>query len=189
MHRYWPQLPRKVEFFAIGASTALSLQAENVAVQSAGIAMNSEALLALASMQHINGQKTVIFRGLGGRTYLGDQLSRSGAAVEYCELYRRKLPSLQVHALPSAFYKAARSIPITTVHSGETLTNLATLVPPSQLAWLQQQPLLVPGERVAAMAAKSGFTEVLIAQNATHKSMVEALYEWRQQNEKKYQCR
>ena len=142
--------------------------------------MNSEALLKLAAMQDIDGQKILIFRGRGGRTHLGDQLRERGAWVEYCDLYQRNPPSPQVQALPPTFYKTVRLIPITTVHSGETLINLVKVVLPSQLAWLQKQPLLTPGERVASIAAGKGFAEVLIARNATHKGMIEALYEWRQ---------
>jgi uroporphyrinogen-III synthase len=181
LSRCWPQLPSEVEFFAIGASTAVSLENRDVNVQSVGIAMNSEALLELAAMQNIDRQKILIFRGRGGRTHLGDRLSKRGASVEYCELYRRKLPSPQVQVLPPTFYKTVRLIPITTVHSGETLINLVKIVLPSQLTWLQKQPLLTPGERVAAIAAGTGFAEVIIARNATHKGMTEALYEWRQQ--------
>ena len=142
--------------------------------------MNSEALLKLAAMQHIDGQRILIFRGHSGRAHLGDQLSKRGALVEYCELYRRKLPSPQVQTLSPRFYKTVRLTPITTVHSGETLVNLVKVVLPSQLAWLRQQPLLAPGGRVAAIAAGAGFSKVLIAKNATHKGMIEALYEWRQ---------
>ena len=91
LSRCWPQLPRQVEFFAIGASTAVSLEHRGVNVQSAGIAMNSEALLKLVAMQNIDGQKILIFRGRGGRTHLGDRLGKRGACVEYCELYRRCL--------------------------------------------------------------------------------------------------
>ena len=188
LHRYWQSLPQVVEFFAIGASTAVSLQTRNVDVQSTGIAMNSEALLKLAAMQRVGGQKILVFRGCGGRSYLGDELRKRGAWVEYCELYRRKLPLIKAPALPNAFYKTTGLTPITTVHSGETLTNLVKTVSSPQLTWLQKQPLLTPGERVAAIAAGVGFTEILTAENATHKGMTEALYEWRQQNYRKHQC-
>ena len=143
--------------------------------------MDSESLLKLAAMQDISGQKILIFRGCGGRTYLANKLNEQGAYVEYCDLYRRKPPLPLVQVLPSTFYKTTELIPITTVHSGETLTNLVKAVPPSQLVWLRQQPLLLPGERIAAIGDEMGFAELLIAKNATHKGMTEALYEWRQQ--------
>jgi uroporphyrinogen-III synthase len=180
LSRYWPRLPRGIAFFAIGATTASSLESKNVSVQFAGISMNSEALLELAAMQSVDRQKILIFRGRGGRDHLGNLLGKRGARVQYCELYQRMLPSPQVQTLSPGFYKSAPLIPITTVHSGETLINLMKVVVPSQLTWLKKQPLLTPGERVAAIAAGAGFTEVIIARNATHKGMTEALYEWRQ---------
>ena len=179
LNQYCPQIPPTVQFFAIGYSTALSLNTRGFDVQCNGISMNSEALLNLAAMNDVDGQKIMIFRGCGGRTYLGDQLSKRGALVEYCETYQREPPPPYVQVLPSTFYKTVQPIPITTVHSGETLANLVNIVPSSQLYWLRQQPLLIPSKRVAATAAKMGFSQLLIAENATHTSMIEALYEWR----------
>ena len=179
LNQYCPRIPSTVQFFAIGYSTALSLSMRGFDVQRNGIPMNSEALLKLAAMNDVDGQKIMIFRGCGGRTYLGDQLSKRGALVEYCETYQREPPPPYVQVLPSTFYNTEHPIPITTVHSGETLANLVNIVPSSQLYWLRQQPLLIPGQRVAAAATKIGFSQLLIAKNATHTSMIEALYEWR----------
>ena len=50
------------------------------------------------------------------------------------------------------------------------------------LPWLQQQGLLVPGKRVAAQAESLNFKHIIIAENATHESMIGALHDWRQNN-------
>ena len=179
--RYWPQWPQPMATFAVGATTA-RLLADNLgvidsAVQAPEVGMNSEALLALAPLQTIAGEKILIFRGLGGRPYLGEQLQQRGAQVDYVALYRRVCPpSWDTSSLCPL--KQSTKIPIITVHSGESLANLCSLVGQDDLHWLQQQSLLVPGTRVAKQAAERGFQHIITAENATHNSMVETLYDW-----------
>lgn len=179
LDQYWPQLPMGVEFFAIGKVTAEHLLAQTeehaLVVQSASQAMNTETLLELPGLQSLDGEKILIFRGQGGRDELAKGLTARGAVVDYCELYQRSAPAMQ-QPLNSEFRQTEKQ-PIVVVHSGETLNNLCSMIQGGDLLWLQQQTLLVPGQRVAALATSAGFSQVLVAQNATHESMLEALYE------------
>jgi uroporphyrinogen-III synthase len=176
LDQYWPQLPIDIEFFAIGQATAELLEVH----MQAGIlhyspeqAMNSEALLAHAKLQQVSEDKILIFRGKEGREYLAEQLMARGAIVAYCDLYQRQSPS-QPAPLIDAFRHTQKQ-PVLAVHSGETLENVCEKINAEDVAWLKQQPVLLPGERVADMARQAGFTNVITAKNATHESMVAAL--------------
>lgn len=175
LDQYWPQLPVGVDFFAIGKATATLLVNSGIIVSEATEAMNTEALLEHPSLQDVSQQKILIFRGQGGRHQLAEVLTSRGADVSYCELYTRQAPPPQ--ALDQSFKNTVKQA-VTVVHSGETLENLCQVMSSEELAWLQQQPLLLPGARVADIAHRAGFHHKIVARNATHDSMLEALYEW-----------
>lgn len=184
--QYWPELPSGVEFLAIGRATAELLNHNEQGLLMVSLldpnnaAMNSEALLSDPRLHHIQGEKIVIFRGQGGRQYLGEQLRQRGAHVDYCELYQRKCVSTTPQPLNTAYRYSQHQV-ITVVHSGETLNNVCSSIDANDLAWMKQQVLLLPGDRVAKQAQALGFTECIVAKNATHDSMIEALIEWRKQ--------
>lgn len=193
LDRYWPQLPIGVRFFAIGRVTAEALQRGigdgeisgrvNSSVNSSYMAhsatstMDSEALLAHPDLANIDdGEKIIIFRGKGGRTLLGDELQARGAQVDYCELYERKQPDAP-QAVDTDFRRTNRQ-PVISVHSGESLANLCNTVNENDFLWLQQQAILLPSQRVAEQAQALGFSKIIVADNACHDSMVNALCEW-----------
>ncbi|ODS23234.1 hypothetical protein AB835_10040 [Candidatus Endobugula sertula] len=181
LDQYWPQLPMGVAFFAIGKATLAALENNTMQldIHSASEAMNSEALLSHKHLQHINGENIIIFRGQGGRRYLAEQLRERGANVDYCELYQRVAPSHSLQPLEPTF-KSSDKQTVLVVHSGETLENLCNIIEQNDLLWLLKQPILLPGERVAELAANAGFSQRIVAHNATHNSMIEALYDWQQ---------
>ena len=175
LDRYWPQTPLGVAMLAVGATTGAKLAALGYAVSAADAAMNSEALLALAPLQAVKGQKIAIFRGCGGRPWLGEQLTARGAKVDYCELYQRRLPQAAAQQL-AALGPAATDL--LSVHSGATLDNLCSaLAGTAHGDWLQL-PILVPGQRVAGQARAVGFSQVIEAENATDGAMLAALQQW-----------
>ena len=133
--------------------------------------------MALPQMQQVDGQKILIFRGQGGRTYMGDILRSRHASVDYCELYQRAPPDTIDWQALTAFQLSSQH-KLIAVHSAETLDNLCNILSDQQ-QWLMQQTLLVPGERVAQHAQHAGFNTIITAVNATDDSMIEALYEWR----------
>lgn len=175
LDRYWPQLPEGINYYAIGASTAQLLEADGIEVQAADKAMNSEALLQLLDGQVTAQDKVIIFRGCGGRPYLGDVLEERGAQVSYAELYHRILPEKSVVELEALQLGEGD---ILSVHSGESLQNLLQLLQCAKVKCWAQLPLLVPSERVAGMAAKWGFQTIISAENASDESMYQALKRW-----------
>jgi uroporphyrinogen-III synthase len=180
--RYWPQLPIRLNFFAVGATTANLLENKlshlNAVIDSPQHAMNSEALLQLTGLQQVEGERILIFRGQGGRTHLGKSLEARGALIDYCELYARLIPKNIDKNRIGALIESKLATVIA-VHSGETLENLCKAVDESQLKWIKQRALLLPGKRVADIANTLGFNTLIIADNATHESMIGALNDWR----------
>ncbi|WGL15118.1 uroporphyrinogen-III synthase [Microbulbifer bruguierae] len=170
---YWPQLPQGPRHYAIGAATARAIRTRGAEPVTDNIdtAMDSEALLALPQLQHPAGQRAIIFRGQGGRTLIGDTLIERGARLDYCELYRRLLPTSAQQQLHD--YRCTPDA--ITVHSGETLDNLLQALQASGRQDLLNPPLICPSERVAGHARTLGFTRVYAAANASDSAMLESL--------------
>lgn len=183
IENYWPQLPVDLGFFAVGQATRASLLNHlnhlGLTIASPQVAMNSEGLLALKALSDLTGEKVLIFRGVGGRDFLGKEIEKRGGQADYLELYYRNRPE----GLESIGHLAKSLLKtVTVVHSGESLNNLCALLKKDDLQWVKKQPILVPGERVAKLAQELAFTTIIQAINATHQSMTEALYDWRQQH-------
>ena len=175
---YWPQLPSDLNVLAIGQSTAEILNEKlsgiDALAPTAKSAMNSESLLRLMDLPKDNREKILIFRGVGGREYLSEQLRESGALPSYIELYYRSKPdNIDLTATLTSQKRV-----VTVVHSGESLENLCELASKDDRQWLQSQAILVPGDRVALLAKEKAFNNIITAANATHNSMIEALYDW-----------
>ncbi|AFU99534.1 uroporphyrinogen-III synthase [Simiduia agarivorans] len=173
---YWPQLPLHTRYLAIGAATGRALEQAGLPVvgrPAIDSAMNSEALLALPELADLTDQAVLLFRGEGGRTHLADTLSARGARVDQLALYRRVLPDQAASSVAGAL---AAGDAVLTVHSGESLDNLCqTLANQQALEACLTWPLVVPGERVAALAETRGFRHITVAVNASDNAMAEAL--------------
>ena len=87
-------LPARVRFAAVGRGSVRELKLCGVTAVIAPARFDSEALLELPPMQDVTGKRIVIFRGEGGRDFLGDTLTARGAAVEYAACYRRGRPRI-----------------------------------------------------------------------------------------------
>jgi len=197
LENYWPQLPMGVSFFAVGETTAKLLQSYGASVtdlaQTQDGAMTSETLLQSPDLQQVAGDKILIFRGVGGRTHLGETLVARGAKVDYCELYDRCLPQAALEQFKQLFqHNSSLDLrktldlsktldlrnTIVTLHSGEAFSNLASLLSQSgvdKLKLQQELQLLVPSVRVAEQATSAGFKKIFTADNATDASMLQRL--------------
>ena len=135
--------------------------------------MNSEALLALPELQRLSGQRVLIVRGVGGRGWLRKVLTERGASVDYLEVYRRErsgtLPEQVIADIDSGGFDYI------TASSGETVENIVSLVDSDSHPQLLEVPVVVPGERVAAIARRCGFTRIIQATNAGDDAMIGAI--------------
>lgn len=119
---------------------------------------DSEALLALPHLQHMQGKRVVIFRGDGGRELLSDTLTARGAIVQTVTCYRRGKPSFDAVELNAIGQRGEVAALIIT--SSEGLRNLCAHLGAGG-AWLHTTPLIVPHPRIAAVARELGFACVV----------------------------
>jgi len=182
LENYWPQLPIGIDFFAVGETTAKLIERKGARVTDLAFsqsgAMTSEALLQAPALQQVSGEKMVIFRGLGGRTHLGDELRARGARVDYCELYERCLPE-DAEAQFAQLLQQPVEQRVILLHSGEALENLIKVITSlaNVTAYKMAMQLLVPSQRIKVLALEAGFVQVCAAQNATDAAMLQGLAE------------
>lgn len=178
---YWPQLPMGIRFYAVGTKTAEVIEQRVARLEGflsgqtifAEGAMDSEALLAqLMQYREPVNQKFLICRGTGGRPVLGNELRQKGAEVDYCELYRRKLPTDAAEKISQISFDAMHDV--LTVFSGETLDNLVAVFNSAKTPAWRDIPIVVPGKRVAEKA-RVNFDRIIVAENATDEAMLHAL--------------
>jgi uroporphyrinogen-III synthase len=133
---------------AVGKKTALTLKNNGLSVDCfPDQYFNSEALLALDAMQHVRGQRIIIFRGEGGRDVLRDTLIQRGAHVAYSNVYARRCPVDNIDILKQHYMQQKLDIIVLT--SGESLHHLLHLS--KDEAWLANVPLLVGSLRIKQM--------------------------------------
>ena len=142
-------------------------------------AIDSETLLQHEMMQNVTGKRCVIVRGEGGRTKLGDTLRSRGANVEYCELYRRDGAWQNAELLASYLASMAGLPHIIIASSADSLNYTFLLAEKREMrANVQQATILVPGKRVAEVAARLGARHVLCADSIRLADIVAELEQW-----------
>ena len=161
---YWPMLPVGLELFAVGQQTGQIFSQYGYPVFCPQNQQNTEGLLELEQLQKLDGKAVVIFRGGGGRQTLGETLEQRGAKVSYCELYNRVIESGSLERAR----QQAKTTGCLIAHSGELLQAMAD--PENLLV-----PLVVPSNRVAAMAQDMGYQSIVVADNALPESMYRAV--------------
>lgn len=174
---YWPQLPIKVNWLAIGRKTAAVLTDYGIDADSNPLGYDSEALLESPTLQQVRGQRVLIVRGQGGREKLAETLRERGAQVDYADLYQRVCPVYSDSDIEQTLHQQRPDVLLVT--SGEGLENLLLLAPGSRqqfaLTNLLNCPLIVPSERIAQQARLAGFTRITTAAGADDQAMINAL--------------
>lgn len=162
-------LPRQVA--TIGQSSAQALRNAGIAtVLVPTERYDSEGLLALTELAHMESRRVIIFRGDGGRELLGDTLKARGATVEYATCYQRNKTGQDAGVL-------LRERPdIITVTSSEALVHLRELL--DDPTSLLNTPLFVPHSRIAELAARQGWADVVLTA-AGDEGLLASLTAWR----------
>lgn len=167
---YLTALAADTRVSAIGSRTANTLETMGLNIDIVPDGHNTESLLEHPELQAglIAGKKIVIFRGEGGRELLGDTLRSRGAEVFYADMYQRSPP-------PSAnqLDQYLAETDIITVSSNQGLQNLYDLATDKDR--LTRHFLVVPGERGFLLAKALGFSNILVADNATDAACMNAL--------------
>lgn len=170
--------PSHVRIATVGVRSAEALESYGLAADLVPEHnFSSEGLLALDDLQDMRGKRVAIFRGNGGREYLHDTLVERGAEVEYVEVYRRACPLVDPQEIMPYWQPGA--LDIITITSNEILQNLFDMAGVEGQSLLREIPLLVVGERQAALARRLGFTKApLLAEHASDEAIVAALKEY-----------
>lgn len=163
--KFWPMLPVGIEYFAVGERTSALLKEADINALCPSGRQNSETLLQLTQLQELDNQRIIIFRGVGGREILAETLIERGARVEYCELYRRVIDTQQL-----ALAQQQESDCLV-AHSGELIQAMGE----AESSLFADTALVVPSERVAAIATALGYRRVISAENALPESMLAAV--------------
>ncbi|PPD57089.1 MAG: uroporphyrinogen III synthase [Methylotenera sp.] len=156
-------VPEHLKFAAIGPVTANELQSFGVKQvltpsshiqdgDESKVRFDSEALLALPEMQQVNGQKVMIFRGIGGRDVLAESLKTRGAIVSFAECYQRINPQTNCDLLAKLWAdKKLHGIVITSSEAMRYLLDLA-----GDTEWLKNITLFVNHARIAELPLQMG---------------------------------
>lgn len=149
----FPQLPATLRFCAIGPSTKAELEACGAKhVLTPETRFDSESLLALPEMQSVQGQRIMIFRGVGGRELMAEQLQARGANVRFAECYRRINPQADANDLMRLWQNSQLDAIVVT--SSEALRHLVALAGTAD--WLKDTLICVNHPRIGELAQQHG---------------------------------
>jgi len=172
--QYWPQLPVRINWFAIGSRTAEVLNNYGIGAYHNPLGYDSESLLTTPELNNIEDHSILIMRGVGGREKLADELRARGAKVSYAELYERERPHYTNKDIVQALSPAPDVILIS---SGEALNNLADLARQAELSLdsLSGCHIIVPSERINTIARGMGFEHITTASGPDDQAMLDTL--------------
>ena len=148
---------------AIGQATARELESAGLqATIIPGQGYDSESLLAMPQMQHVNDQDILIVRGQGGREELANVLRSRGANVGYWEVYKRVIPDIDGSEVISLLEQGLLDVIIIT--SCEALQNLLAMLGANYKKKLAIIPLVVISDRISRLAGELGFMRIAVAE-------------------------
>lgn len=154
-NRPWPS---RLRVYAPGHGTVDALAAAGIPdARMPETTWDSEGLLELRELADVQGKRIVIFRGEGGREFLGSSLRARGAIVEHVPCYRRVAPQGGAQGLIDAMREGrAHALTLT---SAEGLDNLMNAVGEGR-ACLMALPAFSVHPRIAERARGYGLPAV-----------------------------
>ena len=158
-------------WFAVGNGTAAALRECDV-VAVAPARMDSEGLLALPDLQHVDGIAVGLVTAPGGRGELAPALQRRGAQVLRADVYER-IP-IPLAAASLAALRALEGPAWLALGSGAALHALIEALPEDAVQALRRVPVVAASDRLAAQARALGFPHVVVAASAMPDALVAA---------------
>jgi len=166
----WPASPR---YLAVGQKTAQLLSKVCEQPVHYPDISDSEHLLALPELHHVQGQRIEILRGNGGRELIYDTLCARGAMVRYREVYQRV--DLPFSAPTSVARWQQAQVDTLVITSSHQLMFFVSQLTGADLNWALSLKLLVPSDRIAHDAQLLGFSHVVTTGSAANQDLVAAL--------------
>lgn len=168
MDDYWPQMPVGLRWYAVGPTTAAVYREYDIDAEMPVDRYDSEGVLALPSLQQVEGEKILIWRGVGGRETLASVLRERGARVDYAEFYERR----QIEWAEADWEKTLQGAPVLLLSSGQALDIAQQQIPDIAT---RVSTIIVPSERVATYARQQGCTDVVVAASARNEDTLHSL--------------
>jgi uroporphyrinogen-III synthase len=151
--------PAHLATYAPGPGTAEALAAAGIPHARIPVkSWDSEGLLELPELADVHGKRIVIFRGEGGREFLGNSLRTRGATVDHVPCYRRVAPQTGADGLIEAM-RDGRADALT-LTSAEGLDNLMAALGVAGRVPLAMLPAFAAHPRIAERAREHGLSAV-----------------------------
>jgi uroporphyrinogen-III synthase len=144
---------------------------------------DSESLLAMPQLAHLEGQRVLIVRGTGGRDLLLEAITARGGQVQHAEVYTREpaRPSAERQAEVEQLWRQG-GIAAYTATSVELLEALVGIVTPRCRGLMDSTALVTGSRRVAEAASRLGLgSPIILADSPEDQALVGALVRWRGQ--------
>lgn len=168
---YWPNT---IQYYTIGYKTSLKMYIlSGIRSKYPLYEENSESLLQIPELiSDISGRQVLILTGNnGGRNLLQKTLQKRGATVLCCECYTRN--TFQYNGIEQYNRMLTLKINIIVVTTGNMLTQLYNLLPTHYYhQWLLKCRLVVISSRLAYLAEKLGWKDIIITKSANNKSIL-----------------
>ena len=181
-YRVLPNLSKMAEscqFSAIGPTTTEALHLHGVEhVLSSKTTPDSEGLLALPEFKSLHGKSVLIFKGVGGRTYLRDSLIQRGAKLYSLDEYKRSIPK---KVAPGSLEARIDLILFT---SSEIVENFLAITPKELQKSLLHCQTIVGHPRIAEKVSSLGFEKLpIMATSPADRDMLATIKLWAQRME------
>lgn len=145
-------------WIAVGSGTAAALRRAGIDRVVVPERMDSEGLLALPTLQALQGDAIGLVSAPQGRDLLATQLRERGAPLRRADVYERV-----VVALPASALARLRRLPapaVIALSSGLALQQVLTQLPADLRARFQALPVVAASARLAELAREVGFANV-----------------------------
>ncbi|AEI74693.1 Uroporphyrinogen-III synthase [Candidatus Moranella endobia PCVAL] len=167
--------PDSLHYYAIGPSTGLLLHGlSGLLVSYPETGSTSEDVLSLPTLAGIDGKRALILRGNGGSEVLEQMLLQRGVQTTYCECYRRS--PIYYDGEEQSHRMQTLGIDTLVITSGEMLQQFYQLIPEYyRCTWLKKCKIIVVSTRLAMIACKLGWTNIIVAKAADNDTLMRTL--------------
>jgi uroporphyrinogen-III synthase len=165
---------RGQQWFAVGSGTAAALRRAGIAEVIAPARMDSEGLLGLPALRDVRGAQVGLVTAPGGRGRIAIVLRRRGARVLRADVYARIAVTPSPRAV--ARLRALDAAPLLlALSSGEALVHVLDASPADLAAMLKNRAQVIAASaRLASLARERGFRDIVLADNARPRALVDA---------------
>lgn len=159
-------------WLAVGSGTAAALRRAGIAGVAAPARMDSEGLLALPELRHVEGESIGFVTAPDGRNLLAPTLEARGARLRRAEVYRREPLPLSPHATQRL--AALRAPACLLLSSGGALEQVLAQLPADAADALKRCAVVAASARLADAARTAGFRQVAQAEGPRPAQMMNA---------------